>query len=313
MRVTADTFRAARHGRSVLYNINRHIEPTNVCRFTCTFCSFARKRDTDTGAFRHSIDEIRERTRGDGDRGITEFHLVGGVDPALDLDWYCRLIAALRADHPRITIKALSAVEIGDLARRSRLPAREVLARFREAGADAITGGGAEIFAWRVRRQISGAKIKGEDWIAIHRAAHEVGLWSNATMLFGHLETMEERIDHMLAVRALQDETGAFRAFIPLPFIPFPGTRMSHLPGPDREDWLRTIALSRIAFPNVPTIKAYWPAAGIERAREALSYGANDLDGTVTEETIYQTNESPLDRAGLEALIRGMDREPVER
>lgn len=305
--------RAARHGRAVLYNINRHIEPTNVCRFTCTFCSFARKRDTDAGAFRHSIEEILERTRGDEARGITEYHLVGGVDPALDLDWYCRLIAAIRAAHPGLTIKALSAVEIGDLARRSRCSNREVLTRFREAGADAITGGGAEIFAWRVRRQISGAKIKGEDWIEIHRVAHAVGLWSNATMLFGHLETVEERIDHILAVRALQEETGTFRAFIPLPFIPFPGTRMSHLPGPDREDWLRTIALSRIALPNIPTIKAYWPAAGIERARESLRYGANDLDGTITEETIYQTNESPLDRAGLEALIRGMDREPVER
>ncbi len=313
LRLTADAIRAALHGRAVLFNINRHIEPSNICRFTCTFCSFARKRDTDVGAFRYTIPEIVDRTREDESRGITEYHLVGGVDPALDLDWYCRLIAALRAAHPGRTIKALSAVEIGDLARRSKSSYRDVLTRFRDAGADAITGGGAEIFAWRVRKLISAAKIKGEDWIEIHRVAHQVGLWSNATMLFGHLETMEERIDHMLAIRDLQDETRTFRAFIPLPFIPFADTRMAHLPGPDREDWLRTIALSRIAFTNTPTIKAYWPAAGIDRAREALAWGANDLDGTITEETIYQTNESPLDRAGLEALIRGMDRDPVER
>lgn len=313
MRVLADRVRESLHGNVVHFNVNRHIEPSNICRFTCTFCSFARRRASDPGAFRYTVDDIVSRTASDDARGVTEYHLVGGVDPALDLDYYTTLIAALHAAHPRVVIKALSAVEIGDLSRRSNTSYRDVLSRFRDAGAAAITGGGAEIFAWRVRRQISAAKIKGEDWIEIHRVAHEIGLFSNATMLFGHLETMAERIDHMLEVRALQDKTGGFRAFIPLPFIPFPGTRLASLAGPDRLDWLKTVALSRLAFDNVPTIKAYWPAAGIERARESLLYGANDLDGTVTEETIYRTNDSPLDSPGLAREIRRMGREPMER
>jgi aminodeoxyfutalosine synthase len=313
LRERADAVRAAVAGEIVRYNVNRHIEPTNLCRFACTFCSFARHRITEDGAFRYSVEEILERTLNDDERGITEYHIVGGVDLELGLDYYVRLIAGLHARHPQILIKALSAVEIGDLARRGKTTHEDVLTRFRNAGARAITGGGAEIFSPRVRKRISATKIDGEQWLEIHAAAHRVGLHSNATMLFGHLETMEERIDHIIAVRDLQERTRGFGAFIPLPFIPFDDTRMSHFPAPTCEDYLRIIALSRIALPNFGTIKAYWPAAGIDSAREALRFGANDLDGTITEETIYHTNESPLTRIGLEDHIRSVGRVPVER
>jgi aminodeoxyfutalosine synthase len=313
LRERADAIRAEVAGDIVRYNVNRHIEPTNICRFACTFCSFARHRITQPGAFRYSVEEILERTLNDDERGITEYHIVGGVDLELGLDYYVALIGGLSGLHPQILIKALSAVEIGDLARRSKTTYEDVLTKFRNAGAKAITGGGAEIFSQRVRKRISATKIDGEQWLEIHATAHRVGLHSNATMLFGHLETMEERVDHILAVRGLQERTKGFGAFIPLPFIPFDDTRMSHFPAPTREDYLRTIALSRIALPNFGTIKAYWPAAGIENAREALKYGANDLDGTITEETIYHTNESPVTQGGLEAEIRSVGRVPVER
>lgn len=320
LRERADAIRARLAGNIVRYNVNRHIEPTNVCRFVCTFCSFARQSIGEDGAFRHSVEEIVRRTDGDERRGITEYHLVGGVDLELGLDYYLELIAALRRAHPTVAIKALSAVEIGDLAKRSKKSYREVLEAFRDAGASAITGGGAEILAWRVRLKICAAKINGDQWLEIHRAAHEVGLHSNATILFGHFETMEERIDHILAVRALQDEThghgagrSGFGAFIPLPFVPYVGTKMEYIPAPSGEEYLRMIALSRIALDNFDTIKAYWPAAGIDRATEALSCGANDIDGTVTEETIYQTGEKTLTRAQIEERIRSAGRQPVER
>mgnify|MGYP001590458853 CR=1 FL=1 len=320
IRRRADGIRAALAGNIVRYNVNRHIEPTNICRFVCTFCSFARHTLNEDGAFRHSVEDILKRTAQDGDRGITEYHLVGGVDLALGLDYYTALIAALRKAHPKVTIKALSAVEIGDLARRSRMTYREVLSAFKDAGANAITGGGAEIFAPRVRKLICTTKINGDEWIEIHRAAHAVGLASNATILFGHFETMEERIDHILAIRDLQDETrrqdsgsSGFGAFIPLPFVPYVGTKMEYIPAPSTEDYLRMIALSRIALDNFGTIKAYWPAAGIDAATKALLHGANDIDGTVTEETIYQTGENTLTRAQIEERIRSVGRQPLER
>lgn len=309
----ADGARRERAGENVYYNVNRHIEPTNICRIGCTFCSFARHEITDEGAFRYTAAEILERTKGDEARGVTEYHLVGGVDAALGLPYYLDLIRSLKRAHPTITVKALSAVEIGALAWRSRISFQEVLTQFREAGADGITGGGAEIFAPRVREVIAGGKITGAQWLEIHETAHRVGLFSTATMLYGHLETMEERIDHILAVREVQERTGGFRAFIPLPFVPQKGTPMENHPAPPATEFLRMIALSRLALGNFPTIKAYWPAAGITLAHRALSFGANDLDGTVTEETIYQTFHNTLSRQKLEELIREAGRIPVER
>lgn len=309
----ADAIRIEKAGAIVRYNVNRHIEPTNVCRFACTFCSFARHYIEDEGAFRHSVEDIIARTSGDDQLGISEYHLVGGVDLKLGIDYYVELISALRKAHPHVIIKSLSAVEIGDLARRSKQSYEEVLTQFRDAGANALTGGGAEIFAWRVRKQICATKIKGEQWIEVHEAAHKIGMFSNATILFGHLETVEERIDHILAIRDLQDRTGGFHAFIPLPFVPYQDTRMADRPAPSEEDYLRMIALSRIALHNFPTIKAYWPAAGVLPAQKALDYGANDLDGTVTEETIYHSHSNTLTRGRIEELITSVGRTPEER
>lgn len=313
LREMADDIRKQKAGDIVHYNVNRHIEPTNVCRFACTFCSFARHYIEDEGAFRYSVAEIIERTANDDRQGITEYHLVGGVDMKLGVDYYVDLIAALRAAHPNVVIKSLSAVEIGDLARRCKMSYAEVLTRFRDAGANALTGGGAEIFAWRVRKQICATKIKGEQWLEIHETAHRVGMFSNATILFGHFETMEERIEHILAIRDLQDRSGGFRAFIPLPFVPYEGTRMATHPAPSGEEYLKMIALSRIALDNFDTIKAYWPAAGVVWAQKALDYGANDLDGTVTEETIYHSHSNTLTRAQIEELITQSGRIPVKR
>lgn len=309
----ADTLRKEINGEIVTYNINRHIEPTNICHLGCTFCSFARNELGSPGAFRFTVEEILERTIGDEERGITEYHIVGGVDPALNLDYYTKLISSLKKNHPKITVKSLSAVEIGALAKRHRLSFRDTLERLKAAGAEGITGGGAEIFAPRVRRRIAGTKITGEEWLEIHRQAHRLGLFSTATMLFGHIETPEERIDHLLALRELQNETGGFRCFVPLPFVPSPGTPMAGCKPPSAVEYLRTVALSRIALDNFPVIKAYWPAAGVGVAQLALHFGAADLDGTVTEETIYETNQSPLTRFEIEELIRQAGRIPRKR
>lgn len=309
----ADRLRRERVGENVYYNANRHIEPTNICRLGCTFCSFAKQEMSEDGAFRYTVEEILARTEGDEERGITEFHIVGGVDSALNVDYYTKLIHALHDAHPTIEIKSLSAVEIGALAMRHRTTYEDVLTRFRDAGSSAITGGGAEIFAPRVRKVIAGNKINGREWLAVHEAAHRVGLHSNATILYGHYESYEERVDHILAIRELQSKTGGFRAFIPLPFVPQKGTPMENEPSPGGEEFLRTMAISRIALHNFHTIKAYWPAAGLDWAKRSLHFGANDLDGTITEETIYHTYESSLTRQQLEEIIRAEGREPVQR
>ncbi|MBL4889245.1 MAG: CofH family radical SAM protein [Candidatus Lindowbacteria bacterium] len=309
----ADEARKGLVGDNVYYTVNRHIEPTNICRLACTFCSFAKHDMKTEGSFRYTVDEIIERTKGDEEEGITEYHIVGGVDAALNINYYVELIQALSREHPTMDIKALSAVEIGALAMRHRTTYADVCARFLEAGASALTGGGAEIFAPRVRNMIAPYKINGEQWIEVHEAAHSVGMYTNATILYGHFETMEERIDHILDIRTLQERTGGFRAFIPLPFNPQEGTPMENEPEPGGEEFLRTMALSRLALHNFHTIKAYWPAAGLDWGTKAIHFGANDLDGTITEETIYHTGQSGLTRMQLEDLIRSEGRNPVQR
>jgi aminodeoxyfutalosine synthase len=295
--------------------VNRHINYSNVCVGECSFCAFAR-RPGQQGGYTLSLPEIFSKTSRLEEEGVLEIHLVGSTNPDIPYRYYLDLVAGLRSRHPGVTIKAFSAVEIAHMARCSGRTTSEVLRDLKESGSDALAGGGAEIFADRVRNLVCPTKIPAEAWLAVHREAHRLGLRSNATMLYGHVETIEERVDHLLRLRSLQEETGGFLAFIPLPFHP-ENTALSEISPPTLDDHLRTIAVSRLLLPNVEHIKCYWIACGIDTARLALGWGADDLDGTVKEERIYHAAgaKSPgsLEPDALVRLIREAGREPVAR
>lgn len=276
--------RELRHGKKAFYVINRHINYTNVCILDCDFCAFGKKR-RDPASFELSLSEIRERAEQAAQMGASEIHMVGGLHPVWKFSYYLELLQTLRTAAPGLTIKAFTAIEILHFHRVSRLPVREVLLQLKTAGLQCLTGGGAEIFEPSVREQICRGKETGEEWLMVHRLAHEVGLRSTATMLFGHLETIEHRVGHLEQLRNLQDETGGFLAFLPLAFKP--AHRLSHLSEPSPEETLRTIAVSRLFLDNVDHIKAYWISYGLDLAMRALGFGADDLDGTIEEERIY--------------------------
>lgn len=311
----ANHVREARHGNVCYYNINRHINPTNVCVAHCRLCAFGRDPNA-PGAYTFAISEILERADQGVAEGATEFHIVGGLHPDLSFDFYLEMIRALKARCPQVHLKAFTMVEIGYFARQTRRPVREILLALKEAGVDSLPGGGAEIFDPRVRKVICDHKTSGQQWLQIARTAHEIGLRSNATMLYGHIESEEERVDHLLALRSLQDETRGFVAFIPLAFHPA-NTALSHLPGPTGFDDLKNIAISRLLLDNFDHIKAYWVMLTPRVAQIALRFGADDIDGTVVEEKIYHdagaTTDQYTPRAELERLIRAAGRVPVER
>ncbi len=311
----ANSVRERLHGNVCYYNVNRHINPTNVCVAHCRLCAFGRDPNV-PGAYTMALEEVFRTAASGSTEAVTEFHIVGGLHPDLTFDYYLDLIRGLKQRFPQVHLKAFTMVEIGYFAKITKLPAREVLLKLKQAGLDSLPGGGAEIFHPRVRKVICDHKTSGQLWLQIARTAHELGLHSNATMLYGHIETEEERVDHLLKLRALQDETRGFVCFIPLAFHP-ENTALSHLPKPTGFLDLKNIAASRLLLDNFPHIKAYWIMLTPRIAQVALRFGADDIDGTVVEEKIYHdagaTTAQGLRRSELLRLIREAGREPVER
>ena len=311
----ANYVREKRHGNVTYYNVNRHINPTNVCVAHCRLCAFGRDPDA-PGAYTFALEEIYQRAEKGVREGATEFHIVGGLHPDLTFEHYLEMVRGLKKRCPGVHIKAFTMVEVHYFARIAKLSIEEVLRKMKDAGVDSCPGGGAEIFHPRVRKIICDHKTSGQMWLSTAKKAHEAGLRSNATMLYGHVETEEERVDHLVKLRELQDETHGFVAFIPLAFHP-DNTALSHIPKTTGYLDLRNIAISRLLLDNFEHIKAYWIMLSPSVAQIALRFGANDLDGTVVEEKIYhdagaKTSEF-TPRAELERLIRAAGRIPVER
>jgi aminodeoxyfutalosine synthase len=311
----ANYVREKKHGNVTYYNVNRHINPTNVCVAHCKLCAFGRDPDA-PGAYTYALEEIYQRAEEGVRQGATEFHIVGGLHPDLSFEHFLQLIRGLKERFPQVHLKAFTMVEVHYFARIAKLSIVDTLRKMKEAGVDSCPGGGAEIFHPRVRRIICDHKVSGQVWLNIAKKAHEIGLPSNATMLYGHVETEEERVDHLVKLRELQDETHGFVAFIPLAFHP-DNTALSHIPKPTGYADLRNIAVSRLLLDNFEHIKAYWIMLTPSIAQIALRFGANDLDGTVVEEKIYHDAGAKTaeftSRAELERLIRGAGRVPVER
>ncbi len=303
-------------GESVYYNRNVHLEPTNICLFNCEFCSF-RRREGDADAWYMSLEEIEKRAEELQAADITEVHIVGGVHPKHDLDTYCAMIRRVKRALPHVTVKAYTAVEIFYMIRRDEISVVEGLRRLQEAGMECIPGGGAEIFDEQLRAKICPDKCSSEEWLAVHRAAHNMGLATNCTMLYGHIETLEQRIDHLERLRKLQDEAPGFDAFIPLKYHSR-GNRLSEAGESSVEDDLRTIAISRIFLDNIPHIKAYWVSYGKATTEMALAFGADDIDGTIGDTTkIYSmaggVAKPTMSVEELETMVRDAGFVPVER
>ncbi|HVN05073.1 MAG TPA: aminofutalosine synthase MqnE [Bryobacteraceae bacterium] len=311
----ANLVRERLHGSATYFNVNRHINPTDVCVASCRLCAFG-KRVKDPKAYTMSLEEVWFRAGEGWSEAVTEFHIVGGLHPELTLEWYCEMLRGLKQRFPQVHLKAFTMVEVGYLAQRAKIPVREVLVRLRDAGMDSLPGGGAEIFSDRVRRIICDHKITGEQWIETARVAHELGLRSNCTMLYGHIENDEDRADHLVKLRELQDETAGFVTFIPLAFHP-DNTPLQHIPKTTGFADIKNIAVARLMLDNIPHIKAYWIMMTPRIAQIALRFGADDMDGTVVEEKIYHdagaTTSQSLRRGELLQLIRKAGREPVER
>ena len=311
----ANEVRERLHGDKTYFNVNRHINPTDVCVASCKLCAFGKKA-RDPKAYTMSLEELWHRAGEGYSEAITEFHIVGGLHPELTLDWYCEMLRGLKQRFPQVHLKAFTMVEIGYFAQRTKLSHREVLEKLRAAGLDSMPGGGAEIFSDRVRRVICDHKISGNEWLDVARIAHKMGMHSNCTMLYGHIETEEDRVDHLVKLRALQDETNGFQTFIPLAFHP-DNTALDHISKTTGFNDIREIAVSRLMLDNIPHIKAYWVMMTPKMAQIALRFGADDLDGTVVEEKIYKdagrTTEGAMRRGELLRLIREAGREPVER
>jgi aminodeoxyfutalosine synthase len=311
----ADQARRNRAGDDVYFINNRHINHTNVCGNRCKFCAFSAVEGAED-AYTLTLEEVLVRARGSLADGISELHIVGGEHPSLPYEYYLEMIAALHELDPAVHIQAFTASEIAFFARRSGQTVREVLLQMKEAGLGSLPGGGAEIFSERVRGQVCSRKISGEGWLDVMRTAHEVGVRSNATMLYGHVETHRERIEHLLKLRELQDDTGGFGSFIPLSFHPA-NTELEHLKGPTGYDDLMMLAVSRLMLDNFRNIKAFWIMTGVKLAQISLHFGVNDIDGTVVEEKITHaagadTSES-MTKTELIHLIRDAGRVPVER
>jgi aminodeoxyfutalosine synthase len=311
----ANHIREKRHGDICYFNVNRHINPTNICVAHCKLCAFGRDPNA-PGAYNFALDEIYQRAAEGVRAGATEFHMVGGLHPDLPFEYFLDMIRGLKQRCPTVHLKAFTMVEVGYFSRIAKLSVREVLVALKEAGVDSLPGGGAEIFNPRVRRIICDHKTSGKQWLEIARIAHEIGLRSNATMLYGHIENEEERVEHLLLLRELQDDTHGFQTFIPLAFHP-ENTALAHLPKTTGFDDLRAIAVSRLLLDNFDHIKAYWVMLTPRIAQVALRFGADDIDGTIVEEKIYHdagaTTEQFTPRSELERLIRAAGRVPFER
>ncbi len=312
----ANRVRERLHGGVTYYNRNLHLNATNICEADCLFCSFARLEEGMPHAYTMTVAEALEWVEDRYRPGMTEIHIVNGLNPALPFSYYTDLLQAIRGRFPQLHIKAFTAVEIDYFARKYRFSYRDVLQRLIAAGLGSLPGGGAELFAPRVRGKICRDKVDADGWLEVHRTAHRLGLKSNCTMLYGTIERVDERVDHLVRLRELQDETGGFQAFIPLAYHR-ENNRLGKLPEPTAADDLRVIAVSRLLLDNIPHIKAYWVMLGVDTAQIAQRFGADDMDGTVVEEKIYHmagaTTPRSLTVEELQRLIRAVGREPVER
>ena len=320
--VMADYANRVRNGDRVFFSANQHINPTNVCilRNTCTFCSFARM-PKEEGAYTRSLDEVFYEAAQANGAPTREFHIVGGLHPKLRLSYYIDMIRGLKERHPGVHIKALTAVEIAHLARIEKVSEREVLLAMKEAGLTSLPGGGAEVFSTAVRATIAERKLTGEEWLRVHRVAHELGIPTNCTMLYGHVETASDRIEHLTMLRNLQDETGGFLTYIPLAYHPDHnelGEEMGRVGTATTgyED-LKNIAVGRLFLDNIPHIKTHWPMVTPFLSQIALSFGCDDVEGTVVYERIYHEagahTDMHLPYTDLVELIRGAGKRPVER
>jgi aminodeoxyfutalosine synthase len=312
----ANRDRERRHAARTYYNYNIRIEATNVCVASCLFCAFARLKPGDADAYTMSLEEVWGKLRSRADQPLTEIHVVNGLHPDLPFDYYTEMLRGLKRIRPTIHLKCFTAVEIAFFADLYGMTDEQVLRELMAAGLDSLPGGGAEIFAERVRRKICHDKADADRWLSIHRLAHWLGMRSNVTMLYGHIETAAERVDHMIRARDLQEETGGFQAFIPLAFHP-DNNQMRKLPAPSAADSLRVHAVARLMCDNIAHVKAFWIATGVEVAQTALWFGVDDLDGTVQEEKIYhmagaRTPEA-MTTGEIRCLIRAAGREPIER
>jgi aminodeoxyfutalosine synthase len=318
----ADQANGRKNGDRVYFAANQHLNPTNVCilRNTCVFCSFARMPKED-GAYTRSLEEVFAEADAARDNPTREFHIVGGLHPKLSLDYYLDMFRGLKARHPEVMIKALTAVEVAHLARIEGMEVGEVLKAMKEAGVDSMPGGGAEVFSPAARATIADRKLSGEEWLAVHRDAHRLGIPSNCTMLYGHVETLADRVDHLLALRALQDETRGFLTYIPLAYHPDhnelgealgrTGTATTGF------DDLKNIAVGRLLLDNIPHVKTHWPMVTPFISQVALTFGCDDLEGTVVFERVYHEAGAPtpmwLSYDEIITLIRGAGKQPVER
>ncbi|MBP87978.1 MAG: aminofutalosine synthase MqnE [Planctomycetaceae bacterium] len=311
----ANLVRESINGNVAYYNINTHLNPTNVCVYRCTFCAF-RADLRDPKGYTMSDEQILARGQEAIENGCTELHIVGGLHHQKPYDWYVNIVRILHNAYPDLHLKAWTGVEINWFEHQTKKPVGEILQELIDAGLGSMPGGGAEIFHPEVRDRICEHKADPTKWINIHRTAHELGLKTNCTMLYGHIENAYHRIDHLIRLRELQDQTGGFQTFIPLAFHP-ENTGLDHLKKPSAIMDLRTMAISRLMLDNVPHIKAYWIMLGIGTAQTALSYGADDLDGTVRHELIYHdagaTTPEMLSVQHIRRLIEEAGREPVER
>ena len=312
----ANRERERRHAGRTYYNFNIRLEATNVCVASCLFCSFARLRPGDAGSYTMSLEQAWDKLRERAHQPLTEIHVVNGLHPDLPFDYYLEMLRGFKRIRAGIHLKCFTAVEIAFFADLYKMSDEEVLRQLQAAGLDSLPGGGAEIFAERVRRKICHDKCGADRYLAIHKLAHGLGMRTNVTMLYGHIETKEERVDHMMRARDLQDESGGLQAFIPLAFHP-DNNQMRKLPAPSATDTLRVHAVSRLMLDNIPHVKAFWIATGVEVAQVSLWFGVDDLDGTVQEEKIYhmagaRTPEA-MTTSAIRRLIRAAGRDPVER
>jgi aminodeoxyfutalosine synthase len=316
--VMANYVRERKHGNYTYFNRNFHIEPTNVCVFSCKFCSYSRLYSKREEGWELSIDEMLDKVKAYDGQPITEVHIVGGVHPKMDIHFFAELLTKIKAHRPDLHIKGFTAVELDYMFRKAKLSRLDGMKLLHEAGLDSLPGGGAEIFHQEVRNQISADKVDGAGWLDIHATAHQLGMHSNATMLYGHVEKYNHRIDHMEQLRTMQDSTKGFNTFIPLKFRNH-DNEMSHIPEISAIEDMKVYAISRIYLDNFNHIKAYWPMLGREQAQLTLSFGVNDIDGTIDDSTkIYSMagseEQTPsMTTEELVALIKQVGREAVER
>jgi aminodeoxyfutalosine synthase len=311
----ANIVRERKNGNRAYYIINRHINYSNICKNRCKFCAFSRDKGED-GAYEMGMEEILDKASEVVNEGSTEIHIVGGLHPDLKFDYYVEMLDKLHQRYPEVHLQAFTAVEIAHLAERSGMTVQDVLRKLKDAGLGSLPGGGAEVFSPQIREQVCPEKLSGDGWLSVMRQAHELGLRSNATMLYGHVETLEDRVNHLLKLRELQDETGGFMSFIPLAFHP-ENTDLSNLTKTTAVQDLKMLAIGRLMLDNFDHVKAFWIMIGVKLAQVSLSFGVDDIDGTVVEEKITHsagadTPES-LSVSELVGLIKEAGREPVER